>query len=228
MALIDLNGPMIAPGESLSAPLYCGGGTVLRVTMPSQWSGGNLTFQVATAAEGPWGDLFTVDGKELIIPVRPGATVMLKNQPPGALLSLAFIRFRSGRRDRPIVQEGGGPRIFVTTIDDGAGPADPPPPSPTVPSVVDTPAVTMGGNVVASCAVGSTLACTVGNWTGEPTAYWQSWLADSALVGDGGTYTVQPADAGKTILVEVTASNAGGNQNAASNSVTVDAQGNRK
>lgn len=118
--------------------------------------------------------------------------------------------------------------IFVTTIDDGKGPAEPPPPSSTVPSVVDTPAVTMGGNVVASCDVGSTLACTLGNWNGEPTDYWQSWLADSAVVGNGNSYTVQGGDAGKTICCSVTATNAAGSGNALSNSVTVDAQGNRK
>jgi hypothetical protein len=228
MALNDLNGPMIAPGETLSGPLDCCGGTILRVTMPSQWTAANLSFQVATAAEGPWGDLFDVDGKELVVPVRAGATVMLKNQPPGALLSLAFISFRSGRRGRPIAQEGGAPRIFVTTIDDGKGPAEETPPVATAPSVVDAPSVTMGGNVVASCDVGSTLACTLGNWNGEPTDYWQSWLADSAVVGSGNSYTVQGGDAGKTICCSVTATNAAGSGNALSNSVTVAALGDRQ
>jgi len=221
MALIDITGPMIAPGESLSAPLDCCSGTILRVTMPTEWTAANLSFQVATVAEGPWGDVFESDGKELTVPVRPGSTVMLKNQPPGALKSLAYVRFRSGRRDRPITQQGGSPRIFITTIDDGKGPPVEEIPAPTPPTVVDTPAVTMGGNVVAACDVGSTLACTVGNWTGEPTDYWQSWLADSALVGSGGSYTVQPDDAGKSINVSVTASNMAGTGNAISNAVTV-------
>jgi hypothetical protein len=89
------------------------------------------------------------------------------------------------------------------------------------PKVVDLPAVTVNGSVVASCAVGDMLAVTKGNWEGEPTAYWESWLAGSALVGNGPTYTAQPGDEGQSVRCSVTATNAVGSTNAISNAVMV-------
>lgn len=93
------------------------------------------------------------------------------------------------------------------------------------PQVVDVPSVTVGGSVVASCAVGDTLTCTMGNWEGVPADYTYRWLAGSALVGGGPTYTAQPGDAGQSISCSVTASNAVGSTDAVSNAVTVTAAG---
>lgn len=223
MALVDLNGPAIAPGESLSSPLDCRSGSVLRVSVPDNWRGTYLTFQIGGTADGPFADLFDNHGREHIVYVRAGATVLPNIQPPGAIASFAFIRFRSGSRHRAIPHRGDEPCIFVTTLDDGKGPAGSPGPTPEAPSVVDQPAITVGGTVAASCNVGDELACTQGTWTGEPTSYWQTWLADSAVVGSGGAYTVQEADAGKTLQCSVTATNATGSGNSLSNSITVNA-----
>lgn len=93
------------------------------------------------------------------------------------------------------------------------------------PQVVDVPAVTVGGSVVASCAVGDTLACTMGNWDHVPTGYAYSWLAGSATVGDGPSYTAQPGDAGQSLSCSVTASNAVGSTTVVSNAVSVAAAG---
>ena len=93
------------------------------------------------------------------------------------------------------------------------------------PQVVDVPAVTVGGSVVASCAVGDTLTCTNGNWDHVPTGYAHAWLAGSATVGDGPSYTAQPGDAGQSLSCSVTASNAVGSTNAVSNAVSVTAAG---
>lgn len=94
-------------------------------------------------------------------------------------------------------------------------------PTPTAPTVVDAPAVTVNGVAVPSCVVGDVLTATVGNWTQEPTEYWQSWLSDAAVVGDGSTYTAQASDAGHSVSCSVTATNAAGNASSQSNAVTV-------
>jgi hypothetical protein len=59
--------------------------------------------------------------------------------------------------------------------------------------------------------VGSTLSCTMGTWTGEPTAYAYKWLRDTATVGtDSNTYVVADTDVGHNLSCVVTASNGGG------------------
>ena len=70
---------------------------------------------------------------------------------------------------------------------------------------------------------GSTLFCTMGNWSGEPVSYVYDWHMDG--VSNGGaqpTYAVQPDDGGKTATCAVTATNALGSTAAPmSNAVTV-------
>jgi hypothetical protein len=74
------------------------------------------------------------------------------------------------------------------------------------PANVDVPYVTGTG------AVGQTLNCTMGNWTGEPTSYAYQWKRDgTADIGSGAdTYLVAAADAGHSIACVVTAANAQG------------------
>jgi hypothetical protein len=57
---------------------------------------------------------------------------------------------------------------------------------------------------------GATLSCTMGNWTGEPTAYAYAWHRDGVAV-DGATYAtygVMPEDSGHSLTCVVTATNA--------------------
>jgi hypothetical protein len=71
------------------------------------------------------------------------------------------------------------------------------------PAVVDVPHVAGNG------AVGDTLSCTMGNWTGEPTSYGYQWKSDgTADLGTGGTYVVAASDSGHSITCVVTATNA--------------------
>lgn len=84
------------------------------------------------------------------------------------------------------------------------------------PAVVDVPAVSGTG------APGSTLTCTKGNWTGEPTSYAYAWQDASANLGVGDTYAVTEADIGRQIVCVVTAGNAFGQIAAPpSNAVTI-------
>jgi hypothetical protein len=70
------------------------------------------------------------------------------------------------------------------------------------PAVVDVPHVAGNG------AVGDTLTCTMGNWSGEPTSYGYQWKSDgSADLGTGDTYVVTAGDSGHSITCVVTATN---------------------
>ena len=67
---------------------------------------------------------------------------------------------------------------------------------------VDVPLVTQAG---------ATLSCTMGNWTGEPTAYAYAWHNDGvANGGTGAMYSVAPEDSGHNLACVVTATNAQG------------------
>jgi hypothetical protein len=70
---------------------------------------------------------------------------------------------------------------------------------------------------------GATLFCTMGNWTGSPTAYAYDWHQDGVTNGaTDPTYAVQPDDSGHALACVVTATNALGSTAAPmSNSVAV-------
>jgi hypothetical protein len=73
-------------------------------------------------------------------------------------------------------------------------------------------------------AVGKTLSCLRGSWTGEPTlTYTYAWLRNgSAIAGAGAsTYAVQSADQGTGLACRVTATNKNAGASAVSNTLTV-------
>jgi hypothetical protein len=90
------------------------------------------------------------------------------------------------------------------------------PPPPVVPVSVDVPHIAQDG---------AALACTMGNWEGEPTAYAYQWQLDGQNAGtDADTYTVVAQDAGKTATCIVSATNAAGTTIAPpSNAVVIEA-----
>jgi hypothetical protein len=78
---------------------------------------------------------------------------------------------------------------------------------------VDVPAVTQ---------TGATLFCTMGNWSGEPTAYAYEWHTDGVTNGvTDPSYAIQPDDSGHGLACVVRATNAQGTA-AAPMSNTVD------
>lgn len=218
MPLLDLTGPVIAAGEALSEPLNCSGGVILRITMPGEWNPANLSFQIASQKEGPFSDLFTVEGRELLVPLRTTATVFVQNQTDNSLTSMAWIKFRSGPREAPVRQDA--QRVFITTIDvpdKGSGG----PVTPDAPTIVDLPALMVNGATAAYCKPDDELSLTSGNWTNTPTSYQYTFLLDGAFIASGQAYTVLPADIGHTLQGYVVASNAGGAKSALTNSATV-------
>lgn len=106
-----LEGPVIAADESLSEPIDCTAGQLVRITMPEGWTPAALTFQIST--DGLFfNDLFGFDGYEVAIDeVVPGSAVLI---PENVGRAIAFIKFRSGTRGNPVPQEAG--RLFAVAL----------------------------------------------------------------------------------------------------------------
>ena len=97
MPLQILNGPIIDAGESLSAGIDCSAGPIVKVTMPGNFVGDTITFQ--TSSDGiMYNDIFQPDGTELMFRVIAGTGII------GMRLTTGFVKFRSGTRERPVVQ----------------------------------------------------------------------------------------------------------------------------
>src|SRR5580765_7270804 len=87
----------IQAGQSLSDPLDCSAGPIVKITQPGDWVDAVLTFQ--TSSDGiMFNDVFQPDGFELTYRVVAGTGVL------GMRLTTGFVKFRSGTRERPVVQ----------------------------------------------------------------------------------------------------------------------------
>jgi hypothetical protein len=92
-------------------------------------------------------------------------------------------------------------------------------PSPAVAPVSVSPPVVSG-----TPAVGQTLFCASGSWTGSPApTFTYQWLRDGAAVtaADAATYIVQPSDLGRGLTCYVTATNSAGSAIAMSNTIQI-------
>jgi len=107
-----------------------------------------------------------------------------------------------------------GKATRVSSLAAGISSGDVPPAEGGAPANVDVPFLSQAG---------SQLACTMGNWTNEPTSYAYQWRIDGVHVGsDAATYDPQAGDVGRSADCIVTATNAAGSTAAPpSNSVTV-------
>lgn len=85
-------------------------------------------------------------------------------------------------------------------IDSDLPPVDPP-------TVIDAPFINQTGT-----GVGSTLACTLGNWNGEPTSrvyQWKRGGQSGTVVGTNSpSYTITAPDVGQLFVCNMTATNA--------------------
>jgi hypothetical protein len=117
-----LNGPTIEKGESLSEAVDCSDGQLVRITMPTDWTDAELTFQFST--DGLFfNELYQLDGFAVTLPhVVRGAGVVI---PESIGRAIAFIKFRSGTAGNPVVQEE--TRAFAVTILIEGEEAAPPP-----------------------------------------------------------------------------------------------------
>ena len=100
MALAIVDGPTIPHGESLSDGADCTGGTIVRITVPQEFTPANLTFQVSSDG-GSYNDLYAPNGNEVTLSVKPDTTIFLDER---WTRSIGWIKFRSGTRKSPVVQ----------------------------------------------------------------------------------------------------------------------------
>jgi hypothetical protein len=100
MALTIIDGPTILQGESLSDGVDCSGGTIVRITVPQEFTESNLTFQVSSDG-GMYNDLYTGSGEEVTCVAHPNTGIMIAER---WTRSIGFIKFRSGTRDNPVKQ----------------------------------------------------------------------------------------------------------------------------
>lgn len=91
------------------------------------------------------------------------------------------------------------------------------------PPTVDAPENTVRPDVTGLNVVGETLTCDTGTWTNSPTAYAYQWFQNNTpLIGETlNTHVIAAGDHGSVLICRVTASNAGGGNQAYSNAVRV-------
>ena len=66
MPLVIVDGPTIAKGESLSDGVDCSAGTIVRITVPQEFTDANFTFQVSSDGN-LYNDLFDDEGEEITV-----------------------------------------------------------------------------------------------------------------------------------------------------------------
>lgn len=101
MALTIIDGPTIAAGESLSDGADCSSGSIVRITVPQEFTPANLTFQVSSDGNF-YNDLFDARGNEITVVAKPSSGIVVSEM---WTRSVAFIKFRSGSRDHPVEQK---------------------------------------------------------------------------------------------------------------------------
>jgi hypothetical protein len=100
MALAIIDGPTIKAGESLSDGADCSGGTIVRITVPQEFTPANLTFEVSSDGN-LYNALFTADGGEVTVAARPSTGIVVSER---WTKSIGFVKFRSGSRSHPVAQ----------------------------------------------------------------------------------------------------------------------------
>jgi hypothetical protein len=100
MPLVIVDGPTIPLGESLSDGVDCTGGTIVRITVPQEFTESNLTFQVSSNGD-LYNDLYTGNGQEVTCVAHPDTTIIIADH---WARSIGWIKIRSGTREHPVEQ----------------------------------------------------------------------------------------------------------------------------
>jgi hypothetical protein len=111
MALVEIAGPTIAAGQSLSDGIDTSAGRLVRINTPPEWTPAHLTFLVSTDGGG-YSSLYK-GGSEAIIPYcGPNRAIFVI---PEDWPSLVWLQFRSGTQNGPVPQEA--ERVFSIVIE---------------------------------------------------------------------------------------------------------------
>ena len=100
MPLTIIDGPTIKLGESLSDGADCSAGTIVRITVPQEFTPANLTFQVSSDGN-LYNDLFTASGEEVTVVAKPDTGIVISEH---WAKSINFVKFRSGSSSHPVEQ----------------------------------------------------------------------------------------------------------------------------
>jgi hypothetical protein len=100
MPFAVVDGPTIPAGQSLSNSANCSAGSILRITVPQEYTEASLTFQVSTDGKF-FNDLYDAEGNVVEIVATPDSSIVLKEE---WVRFIPFIKFRSGTRDAPVEQ----------------------------------------------------------------------------------------------------------------------------
>jgi hypothetical protein len=99
MTINIIDGPIIAAGQSLSSAVDCKTWTIVRITIPAEWSYAPLSFVVSSDGVLPYVNVCFANGKERILEVQPGSAVL------GTLIPAGWIKFRSGTSSLAVPQK---------------------------------------------------------------------------------------------------------------------------
>ena len=99
MPLTVVDGPTIQLNESLSDGVDCSGGTIVRITVPMEFTPSNLTFQVSSNGD-LYNDLHDHNG-EITLAVKPDTTNII---PASWARTIGWLKIRSGTRSHPVKQ----------------------------------------------------------------------------------------------------------------------------
>jgi hypothetical protein len=100
MGLQIVDGPTIQQGESLSDAADVSGGSIVRITVPQEFTQANLTFQ-SSSDGGLYNDLYDAEGNEITMVAKPDTTIIVK---AAWARALGWIKIRSGTRRAPVEQ----------------------------------------------------------------------------------------------------------------------------
>jgi hypothetical protein len=95
-----VNGPTIKAGESLSDGANCSSGSILRITVPQEYTEASMTFQVSSDGKF-YNDLHDAEGNVIEIVAKPDSSIVLKEE---WVRFIPYIKIRSGTRDVPVQQ----------------------------------------------------------------------------------------------------------------------------
>ena len=101
MGLIIVDGPTILEGESLSDGADCSAGTIVRITVPQEFTDANLTFQ-ASSDGNMYNDLYNDKEEEITLQAKADTTIVVSAP---WTRTVAFIKIRSGTRRAPVPQK---------------------------------------------------------------------------------------------------------------------------
>jgi hypothetical protein len=95
-----LQGPTIDAGTAESNVLGVGTDFVVGLIAPDDWTPAVVSVMLSPQGDNYY-DVFDITGRELVFNITPGAMIQIN---PDSLLPAAYLRLRSGTRDKPVNQ----------------------------------------------------------------------------------------------------------------------------